>query len=80
MEENNIWPNMEEHNIWQDPHVIFRQPMMTFDNHARYSISVEVMKCLISRCGRKFEDIARESVRMADIMIKELKNKENESE
>ncbi len=63
---------MEEYNIWQ--------PMMTFDHHARYSISVEVMKCLISRGGRKFEDIARESVRMADIMIKELKNKENESE
>ena len=72
---------MEENNICQEPHVIFRQPMMTFDdNIARYSISVEVMKCLISRGGRKFEDIARESVRMADIMIKELKIKENESE
>lgn len=72
---------MKENNTWQDPHVIFRQPMMTFDdNIARYQISVEVMKCLISRGGRKFEDIARESVRMADIMIKELKNKGNESE
>lgn len=70
-----------EENIWQEPHIVLKAPMMTFDdNIARYQISVEVMKCLISRGGRKFEDIARESVRMADIMIKELKNKENESE
>ena len=72
-------------NIWQDicqeQHVILRPPMMTIDdNIARYQISVEVMKCLISRGGRKFEDIARESVRMADIMVKELKNKEHENE
>lgn len=70
-----------EENIWQEPHIVFHEPLMTFDkNIARYQISVEAMKILLSKGGRAFEDVAKESVRMADIMIKELKNKENESE
>lgn len=68
-------------NIWQGSHIVFKEPLMTFDdNIARYQISVEVMKILLSRGGRTFENVAKESVSMAIKMIEELKKKEHESE
>lgn len=38
-------------NIWQEPHrIVFTEPLMTFDdNIARYQISVEAMKILLTR-------------------------------
>lgn len=69
-------------NIWQEPHrLVITEPLMTFDeNIARYQISVEAMKIFLTKGGRALNDVVKDSIRIADMMIKELKNKENESE
>lgn len=69
-------------NIWQETHrIVVNEPLMTFDdNIARYQISVEAMKILLTRGGRALDDVVKDSIRIADKMIKELKNKEHESE
>lgn len=69
-------------NIWQEPHrIVIKEPLMTFDdNIARYQISVEAMKIFLTKGGRALNDVVKDSIRIADMMIKELKNKENESE
>lgn len=69
-------------NIWQEPHlIVIEEPLMTFDdNIARYQISVEAMKIFLTKGGRSLDDVVKDSIRIADKMIKELKNKENESE
>jgi hypothetical protein len=69
-------------NIWQEPHrIVFNEPLMTLDdNIARYQISVEAMKIFLTKGGRALDDVVKDSIRIADKMIKELKNKEHESE
>lgn len=69
-------------NIWQEPHrIVVNEPLMTFDdNIARYQISVEAMKIFLTKGGRALNDVVKDSIRIADMMIKELKNNENESE
>lgn len=68
-------------NIWQEPHhIVFEEQLMTFDdNIARYKISVEAMKIFLSRGGRSFDVVAKDSIRLADLMIEELKKKEYET-
>ena len=69
-------------NIWQETHrIVVPEPLMTFDeNIARYQISVEAMKIFLTKGGRALNDVVKDSIRIAEMMIKELKNKENESE